>query len=77
MSVAELRDHADELLTAIVLDMGVSQTVVEQTRKSRGLRQEQTMAASGALHADARIRHGFSVQAAGTTVTVRLAKGLA
>ena len=63
MSAAELRDHADELLTAIVLDMGVSQTVVEQTRKSQGLGQEQTMAASGELHADARIRHGFSVQA--------------
>jgi hypothetical protein len=63
MTVAELRDHAEELLTAIVLDMGVAQTPSEQSRKSQGFGAAQTMAPSGALHADARIQHGFSLRA--------------
>jgi hypothetical protein len=37
MSVQELRDHAEELLTGIVLDMGIAQTVAEQMMKSQGL----------------------------------------
>lgn len=63
MSISELRDHAEELLTAIVLDMGVAQTVGEQSRKSRGAGRAQTMESSGRLHADARMQHGFSLQA--------------
>jgi hypothetical protein len=39
--------------------MGTPQTTEEQLRKSRGLGAVRTMAASGALHADHRIRHGF------------------
>ena len=58
-----LRDHAEELLTAIVRDMGIPQTVGEQERKSEGLGEAKTMAASGRLHADARAQHGFSVHA--------------
>ncbi len=63
MSEAELRDHAKELLTAVVLDMGLVQDAGEQSRKSRGLGVKRTMAASGLLHADARIDHGFSLLA--------------
>jgi signal transduction histidine kinase len=63
MSAAELRDHADELLTAIVLDMGGVQSAAEQSRKSQGTGTAQTMAPSGQLHADARIMHGFSLRA--------------
>jgi signal transduction histidine kinase len=63
MSEAELRDHAEELLTAIALDMGAAQTPNEQSRKSRGLGTAQTMAASGRLHADDRIQHGFAIGA--------------
>ena len=63
MTAVMLRDHADELLTAIVRDMGVPQTVGEQERKSEGLGKAQTMAASGELHADARVQHGFSLHA--------------
>jgi signal transduction histidine kinase len=60
MSDAELRDHAEEILTAVVRDLGTSQTAEEQVLKSRGHGSANIMAASGRLHADARIRHGFT-----------------
>jgi signal transduction histidine kinase len=63
MTTVELRDHAEELLTAIVLDMNGVQTIEEQSRKSQGNGMAQGMAASGQLHADARIMHGFSLRA--------------
>ena len=61
MSPPELRDHAEELLTAIVVDMGTSQTPAEESEKARGLGIEQKMLASGKLHADARLGHGFAL----------------
>ena len=60
MSPAELRDHAEEMLTALVEDMEAGQSDGEQFRKSRGMGVRRGMAASGVLHANARIRHGFS-----------------
>jgi signal transduction histidine kinase len=60
MTPVELRDHAEELLTAVVEDMGTIQSDGEQTRKSRGLGTQRSMASSGILHADARIQHGFT-----------------
>ncbi len=63
MSDAELRDHAEELLTAIVVDMGTAQTVGEESEKSMGLGTAHRMAASGQLHANARIQHGFDLAA--------------
>jgi signal transduction histidine kinase len=60
MTEAELRDHAEEILTAAVQDMGVAQTADEQSRKSQGLGSVNTMRASGRLHADDRIQHGFT-----------------
>jgi signal transduction histidine kinase len=63
MSEEELRDHAAEILTAVTKDMGISQTVAEEVRKSQGLGTAQTMEDSAALHADDRIRHGFSSRA--------------
>jgi signal transduction histidine kinase len=62
MTDAELRDHAEELLTAIVLDMRAAQSGAEQSRKSKGSGAAQAMAPSGQLHADARLQHGFSLQ---------------
>jgi hypothetical protein len=59
MTESELRDHAEEMLTAIVQDMETDQTLAEQARKSKSLGAAQAMAASGRLHADARIEHGF------------------
>lgn len=61
MTERELRDHAEDLLTAIVVDMGTSQSMEEQSNKSKGWGTAQAMAASGELHADARMHHGFSL----------------
>jgi signal transduction histidine kinase len=63
MSEAELRDHAEEILTAIALDMSTAQTLDEQSKKSQGLGTVRTMAASGELHADDRMQHGFTLGA--------------
>jgi signal transduction histidine kinase len=59
MTAVELRDHAHELLTAIVADMGDVQTADEQARKAQGRGRKHAMAPSGQLHADARIAHRF------------------
>ncbi len=61
MSPSELRDHAEELLTAIVVDMDTPQTRNEESQKGKGLGSEQKMMASGNLHAIARLGHGFSL----------------
>ena len=63
MTDEELRDHAKELLTAVVEDMQLPQTVQEQHRKSQGHGSERTMEASGRLHAADRILHGYPFQA--------------
>ena len=60
MTEVELRDHAEELLVAVVRDMGISQTEAEEYRKSQGSGSAKTMASSGQRHADHRIQHGFS-----------------
>jgi signal transduction histidine kinase len=60
MSEAELRDHAEEILTAVVRDIGTPQTAEEQSRKSQGRGTANIMEASGRLHADDRIQHGFT-----------------
>jgi signal transduction histidine kinase len=63
MTEAELRDHAEEILTEIVIDIGTAQTAAEQTDKSIGMGTAHAMRASGRLHADDRIAHGFSMTA--------------
>ena len=60
MTESELRDHAEEILTAIVADMGLIQSGEEQSQKSKGQGSARTMVISGRLHADDRIRHGFT-----------------
>src|ERR1043165_8521258 len=63
MTEAELRDHAEEILTEMGIDIGSGQTAAEQSNKSRGLGAAHAMRASGRLHADDRIAHGFSMTA--------------
>ena len=63
MTDAELRDHASEILMAVVQDMNVAQTSAEQSLKSQGPGTERTLEASGKLHADDRIQHGFTFRA--------------
>lgn len=60
MTEAQLRDHAEYILTAVVEDIGIPQSLDEQSVKSRGRGSAKTMAASGKLHADDRIQHGFT-----------------
>lgn len=61
MSPTELRDHSEELLTAIVVDMDTPQTRDEESLKGKGRGFEQKMMASGNLHAVARLGHGFTL----------------
>src|SRR5712671_7559317 len=63
MNDAELGDHAEEILTAIGHDLGTAQTLDEQSQKSQGRGRAHLMAASGTLHADVRIAHGFRREA--------------
>lgn len=63
MTELELRDHSDELLTAIVTDILTTQTSDEQGHKSQGRGSARAMVVSGRLHADDRIQHGFSFRA--------------
>jgi signal transduction histidine kinase len=60
MTEAELRDHAEDILTAVVQDMRTAQSAEEQARKSQGHGSVKSMQASGRLHADDRIQHGFT-----------------
>lgn len=60
MTEVELRDHAEEMLAAIVEDIGTPQTAEEQSRKSKGHGSARVMEASGRLHADDRIQHGYT-----------------
>ena len=62
MTVAELRDHAEDILTAAVKDISTPQTSDEQSHKSQGRGSAKTMQASGRLHADDRIQHGFTLR---------------
>jgi signal transduction histidine kinase len=63
MTEAELRDHAEDILAAVVQDIGTPQTSDEQSRKSQGQGSAHRMEASGKIHADDRIRHGFTFRA--------------
>lgn len=60
MSESDFRDHAKDMLTAIVEDLRTDQSADEQSAKSKGVGQAHMMAASGRLHAEGRIHHGFS-----------------
>jgi signal transduction histidine kinase len=60
MSESDFRDNAKEMLKAIVQDLKTEQSVDEQSAKSRGGGKAHVMAASGRLHAEGRIQHGFS-----------------
>jgi signal transduction histidine kinase len=60
MTEAELRDHAEDILSAAVDDMALVQTSDEESRKAQGRGSARTMEVSGRLHADDRIRHGFT-----------------
>jgi len=61
MDAVALRDHADEILTAIVRDMKARQSVEEQAEKSKGRGEAQRLEAIGQVHAALRIENGFKL----------------
>ena len=60
MTETDLRDHAKEMLVAIAQDLRAEQTAEQQSQKSKGHGSVNVMAASGRLHAEGRIQHGFT-----------------
>jgi len=61
MTGSALRDHADEILTAIVHDMRSRQTREEQAEKSKGRGVAQRLEEIGRVHAALRIENGFKL----------------
>ncbi|MEP6865638.1 MAG: sensor histidine kinase [Deltaproteobacteria bacterium] len=61
MSGPALRDHADQILTAIIHDMKSRQSAAEQAEKSKGRGEAQHLGEIGQLHATLRIENGFKV----------------
>jgi signal transduction histidine kinase len=61
LSGRALRDHADDLLSAIIVDMKSRQSSEEQARKSKGRGDAQHLGATGKLHASLRIDTGFKL----------------
>ena len=61
MTGPALRDHADEILSAIVEDMRSRQTEAEQAEKSKGRGTAQRLGAIGKVHAALRIEIGFKL----------------
>lgn len=60
MTEADLRDHAKDMLAAIAQDLRTEQSAEEQSEKSQGYGSANVMEASGRLHAESRIDHGFT-----------------
>ena len=61
MTPIALRDHADEILSAIVQDMRSRQTAAEQSEKSKGHGTAQHLGNIGKIHAALRIEIGFKL----------------
>lgn len=61
MTALALRDHADEILSAIIRDMRTGQSAGEQSEKSKGRGQAQELHEVGELHAALRIEVGFKL----------------
>lgn len=61
MDRAGLRDHAGEILDAIVVDLETPQDRSEQSEKSKGRGEEHQMEAVGLAHAALRIDDGFTL----------------
>ncbi|RYZ60502.1 MAG: HAMP domain-containing histidine kinase [Proteobacteria bacterium] len=61
MGEASLRDHAEELLTAVVKDMNSPQTLMQQSEKSKGNALDGALALIGQKHASDRLETGISL----------------
>lgn len=61
MTGVALRDHADEILSAIVADLESAQSAAEQAEKSKGRGDAQRLGTMGKIHATLRIELGFNL----------------
>jgi signal transduction histidine kinase len=61
MTGSALRDHADQILSAVIHDMKSGQTAAEQAEKSKGHGEAQRMGEMGRIHAKLRIEFGFKL----------------
>lgn len=61
MTALALRDHVDEILSAVVSDMTTHQSRREQAEKSKGRGYAQHLEEVGQLHAGLRIESGFGL----------------
>ena len=61
MTAVALRDHANEILSAIIGDMKSRQSAVEQAEKSKGRGSAQRLEEIGRIHAALRIENGFKL----------------
>ncbi|MEH6386685.1 sensor histidine kinase [Pseudomonas profundi] len=62
LDVTDLRDHAQNMLEVIVLDMATEQTESQQTRKSQGNSPKTGRDTAAEDHADERLGAGFSIR---------------
>ncbi|MGQ0508873.1 MAG: ATP-binding protein [Myxococcaceae bacterium] len=61
MSPEGLKDHAEELLDAVVADMKMPQSQSEQSEKSKGQSAEGALGRVGQKHASERLKSGFNL----------------
>ncbi|MCW5296651.1 sensor histidine kinase [Herbaspirillum lusitanum] len=61
LSRKEFRDHAEQILRAIALDIDTHQSAEQQQRKSQGLSPENTVASGASIYGTARQHDGFTL----------------
>ena len=62
MDRRKLRDHADQMLKSIAVDLKTAQTDQEQALKSRGLEPHSKNDSAAEIHAQDRLESGFSME---------------
>jgi len=62
MTTKDLRDHAEEMLNTIAKDLANSQTEHERSEKSKGHQPRTEGDTAAEIHADCRLRSGFSIE---------------
>lgn len=62
MTTKDLRDHAEEMLNTIAKDLANSQTEHERSEKSKGHQPRTEGDTPAEIHADCRLRSGFSIE---------------
>lgn len=61
MTTKDLRDHAEEMLKAIIKDLATPQTEFERTERQKGNQPDSETDTAAETHADSRLNSGFSI----------------